>query len=187
MHYGKVSMGGVAFAFHWEFSTLPLIFSASNISDRFVSLPSHFIRVQIFQILLWGTKWTVVNHALFYSRRKVIENMESESEFINRIFGRPAASKKIGEIFVKHFFRLWMQCFPTRWCFSQMFNCIQQYNFFGTHFVCEKHPLHVFFFFPLFECLDLLKLFHLPIFEELRKVHAKNFMFSVKIGREIIF
>ena len=28
MHYGKVSMGGVAFAFHWEFSTLPLIFSA---------------------------------------------------------------------------------------------------------------------------------------------------------------
>ena len=30
MHYGKVSMGGVTFAFHWEFSTLPLIFSASK-------------------------------------------------------------------------------------------------------------------------------------------------------------
>ena len=30
LHYGKVSMGGVTFAFHWEFSTLPLIFSASK-------------------------------------------------------------------------------------------------------------------------------------------------------------
>ena len=32
-----------------------------------------------------------------------------------------------------------------------------------------------------------IKLFHLPIFEELREVHAKKFMFLVKIGREIIF
>ena len=76
-----------------------------NISDRFVSLASHFIRVQIFQIHLWGTKWMVVNHALFYSTREVIENMESESELINRIFGHPAASKKRGEIFVKQFFQ----------------------------------------------------------------------------------
>ena len=72
-------------------------------------------------------------------------------------------------------------------CSKSKYHSIQQYNFFGTHFVCEKHPLHVFFFFPLFACIDLLKLFHLPIFGELRKLHAKNFMFSVKIGREIIF
>ena len=37
----------------------------------------------------------------------------------------------------------------------------------------------------LFE--HLWKLFHLPIFGELRKLHAKKFMFSVKIGREINF
>ena len=30
LHYGKVSMGSVTFIFHWEFSTLPLIFSASK-------------------------------------------------------------------------------------------------------------------------------------------------------------
>ena len=72
-------------------------------------------------------------------------------------------------------------------CSKSKYQCIHQNKFFGTHFVCEKHPLHVFFFFPLFACIDLLKLFHLPIFGELRKLHAKNFMFSVKIGREIIF
>ena len=42
---------------------------------------------------------------IFIPLEKEIENMESESEFINRIFGRPAASKKIGEIFAKHFFQ----------------------------------------------------------------------------------
>jgi hypothetical protein len=31
---------------------------------------------------------------MFYSTREVIENMDSESELINRIFGHPAASKK---------------------------------------------------------------------------------------------
>ena len=84
-----------------------------------------------------------------------------------------------------------MQFSPTRGCFSQIFkkqiSLHSSKQIFGTHFVCEKHPLHVFFFFPLFACIDLLKLFHLPIFGELRKLHAKNFMFSVKIGREIIF
>ena len=72
-------------------------------------------------------------------------------------------------------------------CSKSKYRSIHQKKFVGAHFVCEKHPLHVFFFFPLFACIDLLKLFHLPIFGELRKLHAKNFMFSVKIGREIIF
>ena len=54
-------------------------------------------------------------------------------------------------------------------------------------FCLWKTPPSRFLFFPLFACLDLLKLFHLPIFGELRKLYAKNFMFSVKIGREIIF
>ena len=35
----------------------------------------------------------------------IIENMKSESELINRIFGHPPASKKRGEIFVKLFFQ----------------------------------------------------------------------------------
>ena len=67
LHYGKVSMGGVTFAFHWEFSTFNWLsfFPHPNIWDRFLSSASHFIRVQIFQIRLWGTKWTVVNHAHF--------------------------------------------------------------------------------------------------------------------------
>ena len=72
-------------------------------------------------------------------------------------------------------------------CSKSKYHSIHQNNFFDTHFVCEKHPLHVFFFFPLFTCIDLLKLFHLPIFGELRKLHGKKIMFSVKIGREIIF
>ena len=93
-------------------------FPRPNISDRFVSLASHFIRVQIFQIPLWGTKWMVVIQSI--KSYKEIENMESENEFINWIFGRPAASKK-SEIFVKHFFRLWIKFSPTRGCFSQMF------------------------------------------------------------------
>ena len=36
----------------------------------------------------------VVNHALLYSTREVIENMESERELINGIFGHSAALKK---------------------------------------------------------------------------------------------
>ena len=72
-------------------------------------------------------------------------------------------------------------------CSKNKYQSIHQNNFFGTNFVCEKHPLHVFFFFPLFACLYFFKLFVLTVFEELRKLHAKNFMFSVKIGREIIF
>ena len=117
--------------------------------------------------------------------------MESESEFINRIFGHPAASKMRWDICKTFFsdfgcnFLLLGGVFHK--CSKNKYQSIHQNNFFGTHFVCEKHPLHVFVFFPLFACLYFLKLFHLPIFEELRKLHAKNFMFSVKIGREIIF
>ena len=105
-----------------------------NISDRFVNLASHFIRVQIFQILLWGTKWTVVNHALFYSTREVIENMESESELINRIFGHPAASKKGGEIYVKQLGGVFHKCSKSK------YHSIHKNYFFGTYFVYGKTP-----------------------------------------------
>ena len=117
--------------------------------------------------------------------------MESESELINGIFGHSAALKKRWDICKTIFsdfgcnFLLLGGVFHK--CSKNKYQSIHQNKFFGTHFVCEKHPLHVFFFFPLFACLYFLKLFHLPIFEELRKLHAKNFMFSVKIGREIIF
>ena len=117
--------------------------------------------------------------------------MESESEFINRIFGHPAASKMRWDICKTFFsdfgcnFLLLGGVFHK--CSKNKYQSIHQNKFFGTNFVCEKHPLHVFFFFPLFACLYFLKLFHLPVFEELRKLHAKDFMFSVKIGREIIF
>ena len=85
-----------------------------------------------------------------------------------------------------------MQFSPTRGCFSQMFKKqISKHSskqFFWHQFFLWKTPSSRFFlFFPLFACLYILKLFHLPVFEELRKLHAKDFMFSVKIGREIIF
>ena len=33
-------------------------------------------------------------------------------------------------------------------CSKSKYHSIHQNKFFGTHFVCEKHPLHVFCFFP---------------------------------------
>ena len=72
-------------------------------------------------------------------------------------------------------------------CSKNKYQSIHQNKFFGTHFVCEKHPLHVFCFFPPL-CMPIFKKKnHLPIFGELRKLHSKKFMFSVKIGREINF
>ena len=133
----------------------------------------------------------VVNHALFYSTRKVIENMESESEFINRIFGRPPASKKIGEIFVKLF-----QTLDAIFSYKRVFfTNVQEANIIAftetiilAPILSVKNTLFTFFFFfSLFACIDLLKLFHLPIFGELRNLHAKIDTFSVKIDREINF
>ena len=59
-----------------------------------------------------------------------------ESEILNKIFGHPAASKKRGQIFGKHFFRLWVQLSPTRspsieGVFSQML----QENIIALNFV----------------------------------------------------
>ena len=36
-------------------------------------------------------------------------------------------------------------------CSKSKYHCIHQNKFFGTHFVCEKHPLHVFCFLPPLE------------------------------------
>ena len=58
---------------------------------------------------------------------------------------------------------------------------------FWNQFCLWKTPPSRFCCFPLFTCLDFEKLFHFPNFGELKKLHAKNFMFFVKIGREIIF
>ena len=102
---------------------------------------------------------------------------------------KPDICIKNGEIFF--FFRLWMQFSPTRGCFSQMFKKqISKHSsnqIFWHQFCLWKTPSSRFLFFsPL--CMPIFfKTFHLPIFGELRKLHAKNFMFSVKIGGEIIF
>ena len=70
--------------------------------------------------------------------------------------------------------------------FSQMFKKqISKHS--SKQFCLWKTPSSHFFIFPLFACLYFLKLFHLSIFGELRKVRAKNFMFLVIIDREIIF
>ena len=61
-------------------------------------------------------------------------------------------------------------------CSKSKYHRFHQNNFFGTHFSCEKHPLHVFFAFPPHAILG-----------ELRKLHAKIYTFSVKIDREINF
>ena len=134
------------------FNSASHFFRVPNISDRFVSFASHFIRVQIFQIHLWGTKWMVVSHAQFY------KNTEGESELKNRIFGHPAASKKRWDICKTNFsdfgsnFLLLGGVFHK--CSKSKYHSIHQNKFFDTHFVCEKLPLHVFCFFPLFTCLD---------------------------------
>ena len=72
-------------------------------------------------------------------------------------------------------------------CSKSKYQSIHQNKFFDTHFVCEKHPLHNFCFFPLLACLHFLKLFCFPIFGELSKLRAKFFMCWMKIDREIIF
>ena len=71
-------------------------------------------------------------------------------------------------------------------CSKSKYHNIHQNKNFGTDFVCEKHPLHVFCFFLLFACKYFLKLFHLH-FLGVKKALCKKFMFSVKIGREINF
>ena len=71
-------------------------------------------------------------------------------------------------------------------CSKNKYQSIHQNYFFGTNFVCEKHPLHIFCFFSLFVCLYFLKLFHLPIFGELRKLHAKKSCFRWKLAEKSI-
>ena len=52
------------------------------------------------------------------------------------------------------------------------YHSIHQSEFFDTRFVCHKHPLQVFCFFPLLACF----FFHFLIFGELSKLRAKFFM-----------
>ena len=72
-------------------------------------------------------------------------------------------------------------------CSKSKYHRFHQNYFFGTHFSCEKHPLHVFFAFspPLHAIFFFFK--YLPILGELRELHAKIYTFSVKIYREINF
>ena len=69
----------------------------------------------------------------------------------------PCSIQKWGEIFVKHFFRLWMQFSPTRGCFSQMFK--KQISKHSSKQICWhqfclwKTPSSRCFLFPLFACL----------------------------------
>ena len=105
--------------------------------------------------------------------------MESESEFINRIFGRPAASKKIGEIFVKHFFQTLDAIFSYKRVF---FTNVQKANiiaFSNTIFLAPilsvKNTLFTFFlFFPL--CMHrFVKTFSSSNFWGVKKAPCKKF------------
>ena len=121
------------------------------------------------------SKWTVVNHALFYSTR---ENTESESVIINRI------SKKRGEIFVKlvfFFCNFLLIGGVFHKCSKSKYHSIHQ-NIFGTILSVKNTPF-TFFAFSLLACQYLFELVHFPIW----KLHSKLVMFSVKIDREIIF
>ena len=86
------------------------------ISLRIFNFASHFFCVQIFQIdlsaLLLILSVSKYSRYICGGRNEQLsvmlsfkKNMEGESELTNRIFGHPAASKKRGEIFVKHFFQ----------------------------------------------------------------------------------
>ena len=84
-----------------------------------------------------------------------------------------------------------MQFSPTRGCFAQMFKKqILKHSskqLFWHQFCLWKTPSSRFFaFFP--PCMPFFfKKNYLPILGELRKLHAKIYTFSVKIGREINF
>ena len=94
-----------------------------------------------------------------------------------------------------HIFRLWMQFSPIRGCFSQMFVLQKEFLFarglnWDQSCLWKTPPSHFLLFFAFFSpCLSIFFLFffHLQIFGELRKLHAKIYTFSVKIGREINF
>ena len=104
--------------------------------------------------------------------------MESESEFINRIFGRPAASKKLGEIFVKLFFQTLDAIFSYKRVF---FTNVQKANIiafikknYDTHFVCENTPFTFLVFSPL--CMPrFVKTFSSPNFWGVKKALCKKF------------
>ena len=103
--------------------------------------------------------------------------MESESEFINRIFGHPAASKMRWDICKTFFsdfgcnFLLLGGVFHK--CSKNKYQSIHQNNFFGTNFVCEKHPLHVFCFFPPL-CMLIFKKKSSPHFWGVKKAPFKK-------------
>ena len=60
-------------------------------------------------------------------------------------------------------------------CSKSKYHSIQQYNFFGTHFVCEKHPLHVFFLFPPLCIQRFVKTFSSSNFWRVKKAPWKEF------------
>ena len=73
---------------------------------------------------------------------KLNEGMESESGIIDQIFSTMQHQKR-GEIFVKHFFRFWMQFSSVRGFFTD----VQKANIIASNirFVFDKQPLHIFF------------------------------------------
>ena len=81
--------------------------------------------------------------------------------------------------------------FAIRGCFSQMFVLQKKILFarglnWDQSFLWKTPPSHFLLFSPL-ACPYFFNFFHLQIFGELRKLHAKIYTFSVKIEREINF
>ena len=102
--------------------------------------------------------------------------------------------KKRGKIFVKQFFRIKTHFLAIRGCFSQMFVLQKEFLFarglnWDQSCLWKTPPSHFLlfcFFLPLLVHIFFI-FFHLQIFGELRKLHAKIYTFSVKIDREINF
>ena len=81
--------------------------------------------------------------------------------------------------------------FAIRGCFSQMFVLQKRFIFarglnWDQSCLWKTPPSHFLLFSPL-ACPYFFNFFHLQIFGELRKLHAKIYTFSVKIDREINF
>ena len=81
--------------------------------------------------------------------------------------------------------------FAIRGCFSQMFVLQKKFLFarglnWDQSCLWKTPPSHFLLFSPL-ACPYFFNFFHLQIFGELRKLHAKIYTFSVKIDREINF
>ena len=103
----------------------------------------------------------------------------------------PCSIQKRAEIFAKSFFQTLDAIFSYKGVFFINVLKTNIIAFIKTNFLTpilsvKNTPFRFFVFFPSLH-INFVNFFHFPFFGELRQLHAKFFMFWMKIDREIIF